>query len=216
MFSDFGACHTVEEHTPPLKRDDRTGERKSVQKVEEHEFADLETFVCAELQEKMVSAKSSFPTSQFLFVHFYLRFLNAQSTHEDPSPKRARRSSAKSCTFGEFLTRKVSVLSASTNSRIARFFSTPNSNAVCSSLERIESKLRTECAPFQAAILGALVSQEVIKFVTKRDPPLVNSLVVNPADCGCVVLKHPQSLSSRSMTPPPEDEVELVTPEGEI
>jgi hypothetical protein len=34
MFSDFGPKHIVDAHTPPLKRDDKTGERKAISRIE--------------------------------------------------------------------------------------------------------------------------------------------------------------------------------------
>lgn len=72
------------------------------------------------------------------------------------------------------------------------------------------------CLAHFGAIQGALVSQEIIKYVTKRDPPLVNTLLINQEDCSCVVWKHPASLQKRIVKTGESDEVEIVVTEEEL
>ncbi len=66
--------------------------------------------------------------------------------------------------------------------------------------------------PHMAAIHGALVAQEIVKFITKRDIPLVNQIIINPKDSGCLVIKTPTSLGSRVISDDAEkeEEVEIV------
>ena len=81
---------------------------------------------------------------------------------------------------------------------MSKFFKSEGTDVVTRMTEMAEAvSTGQESPPHIAAIHGALVTQELIKFVTKRDPPLVNQIIINPTDCGAVVVKTPASLLSR-------------------
>jgi ubiquitin-like 1-activating enzyme E1 A len=215
MFSDYGASHIVESHTAPLKRDERTGDRKADSKVEEFAFTDLSGFIGSDIESNVANPKASFPRSEILFVRFMLEWLKLSCAAE-PSPKRTRRSASPSrraqadSSFSDFVFQRMAELSQSPG-RVGKMLSNSVTDLV-DSLVAKESIMGIEVEPYVAAIHGALVAQEIIKFVTKRDVPLVNQIIMHPGDCAAVVVKTPMALSSRVISgdEPDEDDVELV------
>jgi hypothetical protein len=213
MFSDFGASHIVEAHTPPLRRDDRTGDRTSTSnRIEEYEFCDFHSYVGAPMNDKYWDSKPSFPSEVFLFVYFYLRFRSSKSLVEDkdPSPKRVRRAAT---TFSQYL---QDTLTETPSARFSKYLGSRSVAEFCYYLSsQYEAHIQQPAPPHIAAILGALVTQEIIKYVTKKDPPLVNSLVIHNEECSAVVVKQPPSLSSRIISSTidaiQENDVEIVT-----
>jgi hypothetical protein len=221
MFSDFGRAHIVDSHTAPLKRDDRTGERKSDNKIEEFEFISLKEFISTSIEDNLVNNKSSFPRNECLFMKLFLEWLliSGESHETDgPSPKRTRRSASPSRkdsqeTFDVYVKRRIDQL-AGTGGRVGKFFKSSGQESLLKILD-MHTQVQTgkESLPHMAAIHGALITQEVIKYITKRDPPLVNQIVLNPHDCGAIVVKTPMRLKSRvlsSGTQDEDDDVELV------
>ena len=212
MFSDFGGSHIVDAHTPPLKRDERTGEREALtNKIEEFEFCDFSTYVTSPVNEKYWMTKPSFPSDVFLFVHFYLKFRSVQRPMDkDPSPKRTRRDDRNFAAFIEEQLAEASKLSP----RVSKFLGKRTGAEFAAHLIQVyETQLTVPSSPHMAAIHGALVTQELIKFVTKRDPPLVNSLVIHNEECSAIVVKQPASLSSKIISSGHEDkdDIEIVT-----
>ena len=212
MFSDFGKTHVVESHTAPLKRDERTGERKAESRVQEFEFVGLESLISSDIESNLAHPKPSFPKHEILFVRFLLEWLH--QSHAEPSPKRTRRSTgsvkAGQESFRAYVESRVFSLSES-GGRIGKFFSSSSAELVSAVIAKHEI-MHDEVQPHVAAIHGALVSQEIIKFVTKRDVPLVNQIVINPSDCGAIVIRTPFSLSSKVTGGDDEedDEIEVV------
>ena len=220
MFSDFGKVHLVESHTPPLKRDDRTGERKAENKIEEYEFATLKEYIGCNVEDNLVNSKTSFPRTQALFMKLLLEWLYREERGQTlaPSPKRARRSTSPSrngedLSFDSYVKERVEELTNAPG-RVGKFFSTNRPNVVSDMIEMFSRFMtQKESLPHMAAIHAALVTQEVIKFITRRDPPLVNQIVMNPIDCGAIVMRTPVSLQSRVISSGREEDdgdVELV------
>ena len=200
MFSDFGNKHIVDSHTAPLKRDERTGERSALKTIEQFEFVDLEEYIASDLDAKLLKSKSSYPLKEVLYMKFFLEWVSheKQVREGERSPKRVRRQ-----TFPEFVEKRLEdKLSGSKRDEIVE------------ALRHMQERVRSDQGAFPhiAAIHGALVSQEVVKFITKRDPPLVNQIVINPTDCAAVAVKTPASLSSQVIGGDSgvEDDVELV------
>jgi len=214
MFSDFGPSHVVDAHTPPLKRDDRTGDRAALtNRVEEFEFCDFSTYLTAPINDKYLINKPSFPSEVFIFVHFFLHYQSARRRiveKDDPSPKRARRD----VDFDVFLREALAEASSQTP-RVARYLGTQTPAEFANHLIReYHSRLALPALPHLAAIHGALVTQEVIKYVTNKDPPLVNSIVIHNEECSAIVVKQPPHLSSRIITSGDQDDgndVEIVS-----
>lgn len=199
-FSDFGQTNVVESHTPPLKREEKTGERKAENKIEEFSFASFSQYASMPVEDNIVINKLSFPTAQAMFVKLYLEWAQDPG-HGVPEAKRARVSSGspKKSTvsyFPDFV--RSTLASLSLTGRAEKYLSSSRETLVESILAVFaEFEKKLESLPHIAAVHGALVTQEVIKYVTKRDPPLVNQIMINPADCGAIVVKTPRSLSSR-------------------
>jgi hypothetical protein len=212
MFSDFGPCHTVDAHTPPLKRDDRTGDRSGItNKIEEYEFCDFSAYIASPMHDKYTNTKTSFPSEVFLFIHFFLQYHAGRIISEKaPSPKRARREK----TFEEFL-----IDNLSESPRLVKYLGQRSAGHFATHLiTEYNSKLALPSSPHIAAILGALVTQEVIKYVTRKDPPLVNSIVIHNQECSSVVVRQPQSLSSKIISDNPvvDDDLQVVTGEAAL
>ena len=199
-FSDFGQTHVVDSYTPPLKRDENTGERKAENKIEEFSFASFSQYASMPVEDNIVINKPSFPNAQAMFVKLYLEWAQDPS-HEVPEPKRARVSSespkkSSVSSFPDFV--RSTLASLSLTGRGEKYLLSSRETLVESILAVFaEFEKKLESLPHIAAILAALVTQEVIKYVTKRDPPLVNQIMINPTDCGAIVVKTPKSLSSR-------------------
>jgi hypothetical protein len=218
-FSDMGQAHVVESHTAPLRRDERTGDRKSDQRTIEYQFASFDEFLSSGFEPNIGVSKPFFPLPEILFVRLYLEYVGKPREDAAPSPKRTRRSaspsrvtgSGSSSAFRAFVTDKLHSL-ANMEGRLGKTFKQLEvtlTNDIVSKYER----LNEPSPPHFAAIHGALVSQEIVKFITKRDIPLVNQIVVNPRDCGCIVVRTPMGLGSRIIDSgnQDEDEVEVVT-----
>lgn len=200
MFSDFGKKHIVDSHTAPLKRDERTGERSALKTIEEFQFVDLEEYIASDLDAKLLKTKSSYPLKEVLFMKFFLEWMSKEKhgKDEERSPKRTRLQ-----TFPEFVEK-----------HLEDKFSGSRKDELVEAIRHMQERVRLDqgALPHIAAIHGALVSQEVVKFITKRDPPLVNQIVINPIDCGAVTVKTPATLSSQVIggDSKEEDDVELV------
>ena len=216
MFSDFGPSHIVDAHTPPLKRDERTGDRAALtNRIEEFEFCDFSTYVTAPAHDKYWISKPAFPSEVYLFVHFFLKFRSSHRPDDkDPSPKRTRRDRS----FLTFLETQLTE-AASVSARVGKFLgkrTIPEFAALL--VDKYESRLSDPSLPHIAAIHGALVTQELIKYVTKKDPPLVNSLVIHNEECSAIVVKQPVSLSSKIISSGghdnDQDDIEIVTNGG--
>ena len=201
MFSDFGNKHRVDSHTAPLKRDERTGERSALKTIEQFEFADLEEYIASDLDAKLLKSKSSYPLKEVLYMKFFLEWMSKekQVREGERSPKRVRRQ-----TFPEFVEKRLEDKLSGGSKR----------DEIVEALRLMQERVRSDqgALPHIAAIHGALVSQEVVKFITKRDPPLVNQIVINPTDCAAVAVKTPAALSSQVIGGDSgvEDDVELV------
>ena len=181
----MGPTHVVDSHTAPLRRDERTGDRSADQRVIEYEFTSFEDFIEYKLQSH--SVKPSFPLAEILFAKLFTEFTSRDYEDGSPNPKRARRSHSplKSEKWSDFISQKIESLGGKiTDSLIA-------------DLKQKMEDLHLPSLPHFAAIHGALVSQEIMKYITKRDIPLVNQIVLNPRDCGALVVKTPVTLSSR-------------------
>lgn len=224
-FSDFGRTHVVESHTAPLKRDERTGKRASDTAIEEFEFVDLEEFISAEIETNFANSKSSFPLRQVFFVKFFLEWKLKDAFAADkesaPSPKRARRSHVprEKSVFREYVESRLAGL-CEMEGKLGGFFKI-NSDELLVDLDQMGETIRCNrmALPHIAAVHGALISQEIIKLITKRDAPLVNQIVMNPLDCGAIVIKTPSRLSSTKIgggVSPEEDEVQIVQAAGSV
>ena len=211
-FADMGEMHVVESHTAPLRRDERTGDRSSDKRVIEFQFTPFQMFLKSEIELNIANPKPSFPLAEVLFVKLYLEFfsLTDSANKEAPSPKRTHISA--SSKFGRFVDERLAVLAA-VEGRIGKTFSSLKDSLTQQLRKKYEVDLHRPSPPHLAAIHGALVSQEIVKFITKRDVPLVNQIVLNPNDCGCLVVKTPMSLSSRILSSEDsvqQDEVEVI------
>jgi hypothetical protein len=107
-FIDMGETHLVESHTAPLRRDERTGERKSDSRVIEYSFSSFHEYVngLGVTEANVVNPKSYFPLSESIFVRLYLEYCisSGKRNHsEQPSPKRTRLSAPKPLGFREFI-----------------------------------------------------------------------------------------------------------------
>jgi hypothetical protein len=223
MFSDFGKKHVVESHTAPLKRDERTGERKAEAQIEYHEFARLSEYIASEVEGNVSNGKASFPSKEILLVKFFLEHrFNQGREREGSSPKRSRQAESmakgRDLTFLEFLDKRIAELSTLTG-KVGKYFAACKEDVVIW-MEEAEKQVRSEqgTLPHTAAVLGALVSQELIKFITKRDRPLVNQIVINPRDFGAIVVKTPSRLVSEVVKedgPVADNEVEIVGSVGQ-
>jgi len=196
MFSDFGAQHIVDAHTPPLKRDDKTAERKAVDRIEEFEFADLRTFTLSQLNNKYWTNKTSFPRDVFLFVHLYMQYRLGLVGDAEPSssPRAKRLRHSDKIDFETF---------------VRNFKHVHITEELISQLVHLQD-CGPVSAPHIAAIHGALATQELIKFITKKDSPLVNTIAMNSIDGGAIVLKQPSSLESRIIHEDKDDEIEEI------
>ena len=209
-FSDFGASHTVESHTAPLKRDERTGDRKSDNRVLEYAFSSFEEWLSAGFESNMMISKPYFPFNEVLFVRLLMEFHAREDGASAPSPKRSRKSDSTKTSFRSFVETRLTELEKS-SPKLGKIIQ-PNISSLIELLDQMERSISIPALPHMAAIHGALISQEIVKFVTKRDVPLVNQIVLNPSDCGAIVLKTPMSLSSRVVAGghDSEDDIELV------
>jgi hypothetical protein len=199
MFSDFGPKHIVDAHTPPLKRDDTTGERKAVNRIEEYEFCDFKMYIESPIDNsKYWVIKPSVPSDVFLFVHLFMKWRLGDSKLER-SPKRLRRDTKSEDIDNEDFEKFVSKY-LKENSRVKSI------DRICSMVKLLNEPSN----PYFAAIHGALVTQELIKFVTKKDSPLVNTISMNVNDGGAIVVKQPGSLRYYVHETTEKDEVEEV------
>jgi molybdopterin/thiamine biosynthesis adenylyltransferase len=211
-FCDMGETHVVESHTAPLRRDERTGERSADKRVIEYIFSSFADFVnsLTVIEPNIANSKPYFPLAEIVFVRLYLEYTLLEAK-EEPSPKRTRLSSSNSNSFREFVIRRVDDF-GNLEGKVGKVFSSVKELIVDQLVRKYEDQLHLASLPHMAAIHGALVAQEVVKYITKRDIPLVNQIVVNPNDCGCIVIKTPNNLSSRVISDEneKEDEVEVV------
>jgi hypothetical protein len=215
-FSDFGKSHVVETHTAPLKRDERTGDRKADNRVIEYSFASFDELQTHPVEANIANTKPYFPLHEVFFVRFLFEYLHKQDEQSGPSPKRTRRSSSPSHkstgkSFMGFVSDRIDDLARS-EGKIGKTFSSIPKSSLIECLTEKHNCLNVPSMPHFAAIHGALVSQEIVKYITKRDVPLVNQIVLNPNDCGAIVVKSPMSLASRLISGGDEsdNDVELV------
>jgi hypothetical protein len=208
--SDFGVSHTVESHTAPLKRDERTGDRKSDNRVMEYSFSSFEEWLSAGFESNMMVSKPFFPFNETLFVRLLLEFHAREDGASAPSPKRSRKSDSTKTSFRTFVETRLAELEKS-SPKLGQIIQ-PIFSSLIELLEKMEQSISVPALPHMAAIHGALISQEIVKFITKRDVPLVNQIVLNPSDCGAIILKTPMSLSSRVVagSHDSEDDIEVV------
>jgi hypothetical protein len=204
-FSDMGSSHVVESHTAPLRRDERTGDRSADQRIIEYEFSSFQQFIDAEW--KPNSLKSYFPLPEALFAKLYCEYMQKRSEEGAPSPKRTRRaqSPVRRESWSDFVRSKLGSMGGKIVGSLK--------DDLLADLEKKFENISDQSLPHMAAIHGALVSQEIVKYITKRDIPLVNQIVLNPRDCGALVIKVPSSLGSKlidSGQPDEEKEVEIV------
>ena len=180
-FSDL-QTHVVEEYTAPLKRDDRTGNRVvSTRAGELFEFVSLSEYISSELK---ISKKQN---DMYKFMHFYLGYLYTKNQPGSPKNKRLR--------LGGGLGEYIKMNNNQSNDKLD-YLST------CMEFENHKN-----CLPHFAAIHGALISQEIIKYITKKDPPLFNTILL-ANDGAALVYKHPSTM--RHVQPTDEDEVQCV------
>jgi ubiquitin-like 1-activating enzyme E1 A len=202
MFSDFGPLHLVEEYTPPLKRDERTGERKVERKQEEFEFIDFRTFLG--LLDSLPSkwAKKIKKSPELVVQYTLLAGLLSESETGEKMSKRQKTDDENS--------RKSIFSIESFKAHLPSSLNDSQRESLTTAALGILPSLPTPPSPHTSAILGAVTSQEIIKYITKRDPPLVNTVLVNPSDCSVVVDKVPLSLVHRLIEDSKEDDVEEV------
>ncbi len=211
VFSDMGELHVVEEYTAPVKRDERTGERQTETKREEFEFVDFKGFLdnLDQIPPKWMKRhqkRSGVLANHFLFLSLFLKYKNEGKN--ESSPKRVKIASLlpASTSFEKFL--RVELLGGSFS------LSEENQTILVEVFSKMFSDVSTPASPEAAAILGALASQEIIKYITKRDPPLVNVILLNPGDCSAVVEKCPVGMGYRLIQPAEAAEVEEVKGAG--